>query len=92
MMWLIGVVKGLGPAKLFGLAKFAVVAGIISAALVMAGNFMADQREIRDSLIEANAEKVSQQAKAQELANANVQLQSALDVQKESARQAARAI
>jgi hypothetical protein len=66
-------------------AKFAIVAALVTFALVMFNKQQTDARNVRDTLLTTSAEKVSAQARSQELENSNVVLQSALEMMEESA-------
>lgn len=58
------------------------ILGVISYGLLTANSFMKDQRNLRDAAITANAEKVSAQARAQTLVNANVQLEAIVETER----------
>lgn len=82
----------LGAGAIISGVKWAAIIGVVSFALVIYQQNQVDARNMRDSLITVNAEKISNQARAQELENANVVLQSALEITKESAKNARIAI
>ena len=66
-----------------GLKTFLIL-GVIAAGLMMANSWMEDQRNLRDTLITTSAEKISAQARSQELENANLVLASNLTMVLES--------
>jgi hypothetical protein len=66
--------------------KWAAVLGVITLALITYRQSQADARNLRDALITESAAKISAQARSQELSNANIQLQSALEITSESVR------
>lgn len=66
------------------LAKFAAVIGLVTLALITYRQMEADKQNLRDAVITANAEKVTVQARAQELENANRQLEVALSITEQS--------
>ncbi len=57
------------------------ILGVITFGLIMVNNFMKDQRLLRATVITVNAEKVSAQARVQELVNAKVQLEAVIEVE-----------
>jgi len=82
----------LGPSAIVSAVKWAAVVGVVTLALVIYQQNQKDARNMRDSLITVNAEKISQQARAQELENANVVLESALQISLESHAASAKAV
>lgn len=64
----------MNPLMILKGAKVFLILGVITFGLTMVNGFMKDQRNMRDSVIAVNAEKISAQAHAQTLAIANAQL------------------
>ena len=62
-------------------AKVFLILGVITFGLIMVSNFMKDQRSLRNKVITVSAEKVSAQARVQELANANEQLEAKANIE-----------
>jgi len=75
----------LNPMSILKAAKPYLILGVISFGLIMVSVYLKDQRELRNSLITANAEKVSAQARAEVYAHANIQLEARIDMQEELA-------
>jgi len=73
-------------------AKWGAVLAVMTLALVTYRQMKEDERNMRDTLIQTNAEKISAQARSQELTNANVALEAALKITHESQRIADAAI
>ncbi len=71
----------LNPVSILKGVKVFLILGVISFGLIMVNSFLKDQREVRNSLITANAEKVSAQARAEVFAHANLQLEARIDTQ-----------
>ena len=71
----------MNPMSILKGAKVFLILGVISYGLITVNSFMKDQRALRDSVITVNAEKVSAQAQAQELANANVLLEAKAEIE-----------
>jgi len=61
-------------------AKVFLIVGVLSLGLMTVRDFMKDQRNLRDSIITVNAEKVSAQARAQTLETANAQLEKKAEI------------
>ncbi len=77
----------IGASAIISGVKWAAVLAVITLVVVTYRQQVADARNMRDSLITVNAEKISEQARAQELENANVILQSVLTISLESAEE-----
>ena len=73
----------MNPLMILKGAKVFVIAGVVLYGLMMGDSFLKDQREVRNNLITVNAEKVSAEARAQTLANANAQLEEQRRVEEE---------
>jgi len=65
----------MNPLTILKGAKVFLIVGVLSFGLMTVRDFMKDQRNLRDSIITVNAEKVSAQARAQTLETANAQLE-----------------
>lgn len=72
----------MNPLMILKGAKVFLILGVITFGLTMVNGFMKDQRNLRDSVITVNAEKVSAQAHAQTLATANAQLKKIAETEK----------
>ena len=69
----------LNPTSILKGVKAFLILGVISFGLLMVNSFLKDQREVRNSLITVNAEKVSAQARAEVFAHANLQLEAVIE-------------
>jgi len=78
--------------KWFSLAKFAAVIGLCAYALVTFNAARNEAADLRDAIITESAAKISSQAEAQELRNAQILLEDALQIQIDSINRANAAI
>lgn len=87
-----GILSMFSPAQWLGGLKWAAILAIVSFGMKIGNDFLTDARNQRNALIEANAEKVSAQARNQELSNANTLLEDAIRITQESVRASSEAI
>ena len=73
------------PTAIVSALKWGAVLSVMTLALVTYRQTQQDARNLRDTLITTSAEKITAQARSQELKNANVVLQSALEITREAA-------
>lgn len=74
----------MGATAWLSAGKFAIIAVVAYALISIVGDYLEDNRNQRNALIQANADKVSEQSKNQILTLANTQLEVIHEIQKES--------